>query len=280
MSRRSLRDLIFLFAIVLLFPSRVRATPPTPVYGDAVVDGVYPEWDLSRDLFAYMYEAGKETHPLESRAYLRYDCRTSAVYVLVLTEPGVIGYDRSADPSATSWVAIDAQHSKHVNEDAGKDGVPPDFAFVEQAFDGNPDRNHGFEASFVLAPGSYNVIIHTAFWNASAGGTSATAGSPGTGPALVIYCAPTGACCAPSGDCQISIQAQCAGNSVGGGACSPNPCLQPPIGVCCDPLGICTMMAEPACNGSWTVGGTCTPNQCPPIPIKEGTWGQIKNIYR
>jgi hypothetical protein len=89
-----------------------------------------------------------------------------------------------------------------------------------------------------------------------------------------------GACCAPNGDCRISIQAQCPGTWILGGACSPNPCPQPPIGFCCDALGICMMTTQDACAGQWTVGGTCTPNPCPPIPVETRSWGGIKNLFR
>jgi hypothetical protein len=99
----------------------------------------------------------------------------------------------------------------------------------------------------------------------------------------LVTCPPPvfdGACCAPNGDCRISTQAECPGTWILNGACSPNPCPQPPIGACCDAFGVCTMTTEAACVGSWTVGGTCTPNSCPPIPVREKTWGWIKNNFR
>jgi hypothetical protein len=238
------------------------ATPPAPIYGSAVVDGLYAEWNIPDDFFADMYRAGNPSHPLESKAYLRYDCTHHAMYVLVLDEPGVIGYH---DPSAvTSWVAIDHQNNKVVNEDAGNDGVPPDFAWVGEGYDGNPLHNRGFEASFTIQPGTYHIIIHTDVWD---GGTqtSATMGFPGTGPLLVIDCTLTGACCAPDGSCTITTTAACAAPNVWHGewtSCTPDPCPQP-LGACCAPDGSCTMTFQMSCAYEWLgYGSACSPNPC------------------
>ena len=71
--------------------------PPLPEPGMATIDGDYSEWNLTDDFFADMREAGKYdgTKELLSKAYLRYDCNTFTLYVLVLVEDGV-----TADQSA------------------------------------------------------------------------------------------------------------------------------------------------------------------------------------
>jgi hypothetical protein len=268
--------------VLLTAPSGLSgATPPAPSYGIAVVDGAYAEWNLGADFFADMHEAGNPTHPLKSKAYLRYDCRTNTLYVLVLMQPGVIGYHNSTNPSATSWVAIDSHNRKRVNENSGNDGVPPDFAWVDLAYDGDPNHDNGYEASFILTPGNYVIIIHTAFWNGTAGGTSATIGAPSSGPALVIDCTLLGACCTPDGTCSLAPMASCPAPSGWHGEwtiCTPNPCPvpPPPVGACCFIDGACELLTEEQClvapeHLAWLgATATCTPDNPCPQPTPTG----------
>ncbi len=62
------------------------AAAPYPATGTAVVDGVHRASGTSRsDFFANMYRAGNAGQAaVESKAYLRYNCATGTVYVLVL----------------------------------------------------------------------------------------------------------------------------------------------------------------------------------------------------
>ena len=53
-----------------------------PTYESAVVDGISNEWNLSSDLFANMYQAGKPDKPVLSKLYIRYACDTETLYVL------------------------------------------------------------------------------------------------------------------------------------------------------------------------------------------------------
>jgi hypothetical protein len=173
-------------ALLLTFAGGALAAPPNPTYGTANVDGNSGEWNLVQDFFSLMYRAGNPSKPVESRAYLRYDCTTRTMYVLVLMEPNSVGY---IDPSSqTAWVAINAQNNKVVTENSGDDGIPPDFDWIGQGYDGNPQHVRGYEASFPLAPGSYNIIFHVDVIDPSGAQTSASPGFPGTGPALLIDC--------------------------------------------------------------------------------------------
>lgn len=184
-----MRRCIATFAVLagLLAALPALAAPPNPTYGTANVDGNSGEWNLVADFFSLMYRAGNPTKPVESKAYLRYNCATSTMYVLVLMEPNSIGY---IDPNAqTAWVAINAQNNKVVTENSGDDGIPPDFQWIGQGYDGDPQHVRGYEASFQIAPGSYNIIFHVDVIDASGAQTSASPGFPGTGPALVIDCA-------------------------------------------------------------------------------------------
>jgi len=187
---RRLAVLFGVFAVVLV-PLGVLATPPYPTLGTAVVNGFYNEWNLTNDFFSCMYRAGDPTKPLESTLYLRYNCVTNTVYALVLCEPDVPGYIDST--ATTAWIAIDAQNNKVVNELAGTDGVPPDFAWIGRGYDGNYWHAQGYEASFYLVPGTYEIIAHINVWDGEpvAVQTSATPGFPKNGPDLIILDAPS-----------------------------------------------------------------------------------------
>jgi hypothetical protein len=173
-------------ALLALLASAALAVPPIPTFGTANVDGNSGEWNLVNDFFSLMYRAGNPSKPVESRAYLRYDCSTQTMYVLVLMEPNSIGY---IDPnSQTAWVAINAQNNKVVTENSGDDGIPPDFQWIGQGYDGDASHVRGYEASFPIAPGSYNIIFHVDVIDASGAQTSASPGFPGTGPAVEMDC--------------------------------------------------------------------------------------------
>jgi hypothetical protein len=175
---RALLSLAVPLALALLVPVVAPAAPPYPSAGTAAVDGYDSEWNLTNDFFADMYRAGDSTKVVESKLYLRYDCISNTMYVLVVEEPGVIGYIDSL--ATTSWIAIDAQNHKVVNENAGIDGVPPDFAWIDRGYDGNVQHVHGYEASFTIVPGSYTIIAHTDIWDVTTQ-TSATSGFPKRG---------------------------------------------------------------------------------------------------
>ncbi len=133
-----------------------------------------------------MYRAGNETKPIESAAYLRYDCNTRTVYVLVLTL-GVPGLDGPTYAPA-AWAAINTASNKRYTGNSGNDGIPPDFEWVGSKYDGDPQHVQGYEASFQLSPGSYKIIVHIEVFDSGAPQTSATAGFPGTGIDLWLDC--------------------------------------------------------------------------------------------
>ena len=75
-------------------------------------------------------------------------------------------------------------------------------------------------------------------YGSSAGTYSMDVTDAGTPP-------PTGACCFPSGICEISFQYRCAGMWLGEGRiCSPNPC-PPPLSLVCPPGAL--IEGEPPC---------------------------------
>jgi hypothetical protein len=154
-----------------------------PTYGTAVIDGLYDgEWDLAGDFFANMYEAGNPTKDLLSKAYLRYDCNSKTMFVLVLDAdlPGGNIADDGAWPArepTNAWVKIRAIRSSNIvdgNDDNGGSptGNPPEFSWVP--FDGIEGSTlEGWEGSFALDPGTYNIEIHV---NMNPGGRTSSTG--------------------------------------------------------------------------------------------------------
>jgi hypothetical protein len=80
----------------------------------------------------------------------------------------------------------------------------------------------------------------------------------------------TGACCFPTGACQVMNAAGCASAngtySGDGSVCDPNTC-PPAVGACCAATGACEILSDAACvaqGGSWLgYGSICSPNPCP-----------------
>jgi hypothetical protein len=134
-----------------------------------------------------MYRAGDPTKTLESNVYLRYDCDNGILYALVLQANGV----PLIINSGTAWIAIDTQSNKVVTDGSGNDGTPPDFAWVGQGYDGDSTHAQGYEASFYLAPGTYEIIVHVNVFDGGTTQTSGTPGFPSNGPTLDISCDPT-----------------------------------------------------------------------------------------
>ncbi len=142
---------------------------PYPNGGTAVVDGNAGEWDLAADFFANMHRAGNPAFDVLSKLYLRYDCAASTLYLLVLAEPGA--QIESFYTVSENWAKVNNQLK--VSNLSGDDGVPPDFHYISS----NGTYAAGWEASFVVTPGSYtNFNVHTQVFDGSAGAqTSAVA---------------------------------------------------------------------------------------------------------
>jgi len=53
-----------------------------------------------------------------------------------------------------------------------------------------------------------------------------------------------------------------------------------PMGACCAADGTCSMTTQADCQGQYQGDGTdCDPDPCTPVPVKESTWGSIKNLF-
>jgi hypothetical protein len=160
------------------------ADPPFPRYGTRLVGGDYGDWNLTKDFFSNMYRAGNPNKPLESWLYLRYDCHTNTLYVLVLAVPGV---PVSTNPIA-AWVAVGSIGNKVVTGNSGNDGVPPDFEWIDQAPAPGDSVAAGYEASFPLAPGTHEIIFHVNVYDDGKVQTSSTPGFPREGIEVIVDC--------------------------------------------------------------------------------------------
>lgn len=166
---RNFRLLILLALLVLgLFVGTVAqaANPPEPTYGTATVDGLTGDWDLTNDFFAPMYRAGRagsSRHPIESNLYVRYDCATETLYVLVLSVNGT-----------NVLLQPDDAFVKLGNSTKLVDGNYPASVFRWVGANGN--NAQGFEASMPLAPGDYsNLNVHVQVYSDGEAQTSAVA---------------------------------------------------------------------------------------------------------
>ncbi len=150
--RRLSRTTTAIVMMVALFMMSVGlAYAQEPAYGDGIiVDGDTSDWNLTDDFFANMYVAGNSNKQHLSTLYLRYDCSDNTLYALVLKETGTV--EQSA---SDAWIAINAVNDKRVNGSSGDDGTPPDFQWV---FDNTTLL--GYEASFTLAEGTYDIEAH------------------------------------------------------------------------------------------------------------------------
>ncbi|NND07856.1 MAG: hypothetical protein HKN87_15875, partial [Saprospiraceae bacterium] len=116
------------------------STCPKPTSGTANIDGNYSEWDLTNDFFADMYEAGKVDKTLLSKLYVRYDCKTQKLCVLVKTVDGFFAEKLNGE----AYVKF--------GENKIVDGTYGSSYFQWIYKNDNPV---GFEACAKVAPGSY-----------------------------------------------------------------------------------------------------------------------------
>ena len=171
--------IIAILGIVITTGSAVVAPVSEPTYGSAVVDGSYGEWDLSKDFFANMWEAGSPNKPnavILSQLYLRYDCDKNVLYALVLRDKNYLPLKKADD----AWIKVyDLGNSPRVSGKSGNDGTPPDFMWVYSG-----STIIGYEASFYLPEGTYSFEAHIQISNDR---TSST-GRRGNYQTLVIDC--------------------------------------------------------------------------------------------
>lgn len=162
------------------------AAAPNVVLGTATVDGDYPEWDLTADFFADMYEAGKTNMDVLGQLYLRYDCPedggTPTLYALVLAlDYPTHTIDVDAPGEEIHYIKIDNQMDVS-DRDSPPDGVAPDFAWINPEVTPDGEIAEGWEASAQLLEGTYQINAHTDVDDAQ------TAAVAGRNIAIVLQC--------------------------------------------------------------------------------------------
>ncbi len=120
--------------------------------GTANVDGSAGEWTPPNDFVANLYRAGRADKPVEGKVYLRYDSNTCILYAYAVSDYGT---NVMADRPDDAFVKL-GNTTKLVDGNSGDNNAAPDFQWV--GLSGN--RATGFEASVVLAPGTYDLNIH------------------------------------------------------------------------------------------------------------------------
>lgn len=186
----------------MLFSAGLSALEPTP--GMAIVDGLTGDWNLDNDASVVMCEAGKvdfETNQCTddkehlSTAYFRYECNSETLFILVLMEG-----DNEADVNSEAWLKVynlgnNVQVSSANDNGGTPTGNPPEFSWVPP---GATNAADGFEASFGLEPGSYDIEVHV-----NSNGRTSSTGRPGP-LLLTVPCDPRPPSANPSIDVEKS----------------------------------------------------------------------------
>ena len=168
---------------VLLFSSLSSSLPACtgcedmqqPIYDSAVVDGNPNEWIRADDFYMNMYRAWKPTKDVLSEAYLRYDCAANVLYVMV---EKATSYPILAQDGDEVYVKIDGD-KKVSSDDEGRVGQPT-FQWINKS----GSYADGWEASFYIEEGLYEIIIHNNVWD----GEEQTSGTDKGGVNLCIEC--------------------------------------------------------------------------------------------
>ena len=168
-----MKTTIFITIIMTLFGSFILADEIEPSKNTAMVDGNYREWDLNNDFAVAMHKAwrdgshGKRKKAVLANAYLRYDCTSNELYVLVLVEKK---YPMYVDFGGNeTYVKLNGK--KMVSSANARD-----FAWVGQGFDGNKRHAIGWEAKFSVKSGEYGFTIHSEVFESHAWQTAGSRG--------------------------------------------------------------------------------------------------------
>ena len=172
-------------AATLAMAGLAGAAPPEPTYGSAVVDGYTSDWNLNEpnsDLFSFLEVGGEGA--AEGRLFVRYNCATNELFMLVRTVPGV-QLDPNADPSS-HFARVHANGPSIVDGNAAGSG---NFAYIDQNADGVAD---GWEARAVVAIGSYPEFnVGTQVLSDGAGGSGTEVTPKDAGEPLAMSCPDT-----------------------------------------------------------------------------------------
>jgi hypothetical protein len=135
----------FLICVVIIAMLAGIVSAKQPAYGLGTMDGwPYEEWNLATDFWGDM--TNPLTHAVEAKAYVRYDCDTNTVYLLVIDEDG-------------GGLLLPPAASVFINHNT----VAPS-SIVWDYTDSSETYAYGYEASFPLSPATYgNFVIEAEY---------------------------------------------------------------------------------------------------------------------
>jgi hypothetical protein len=134
-----------LICIVIIAMLTGVVSAKVPAYGKGDMDGYpYPEWNLATDFWGDM--TNPLTRDIEAKAYVRYDCDTNTLYLLVIDEDG-------------GGLLLPPATSISINNNL----VAPS-TIVWDYTDSSEIYAYGYEASFPLSPATYgNFVIENEY---------------------------------------------------------------------------------------------------------------------
>ena len=137
--------LVLILAIIPVVNAQQCDISAQPSYNLTSIDGDRSEW-MEADIFAPMYEAGKDDHLHLADLYLRYDCNQIKLYALVWAVNGTI--DTTKGPE-DHYIKI-GQSTVYVNSSSDDS----EFQFINN----NGTDADGWEARIVLPDGCYSNV--------------------------------------------------------------------------------------------------------------------------
>ncbi len=147
-----------------------RCEPCPDYHGFVRVDGIVgDEWDLDEDFYTAMHRSGQTTtKPIESNLYIKYDCLTETLYVLVLCVDGVTITNLNTPNQHVVYIDGKTGSYKIVEGKNPDDGLPP-FEWVYNT----SGQVIGWEACGTVAPGLHTILVHTQVFSDGESQTSA-----------------------------------------------------------------------------------------------------------
>jgi hypothetical protein len=150
---------------LLIAPSSARALEPA--YGPGiVVDGDPSEWNLAEDFFSDMYNAGRNQpswpgFAVLSRVYLRYNCATHVLNILVLDVEDGMMVDTDPQSAWVKFYGVGLPGDKLIDDQGNGGTTPRSFAWVHTLPSDPFSPVIGYEASAQLDEGAYaNIEVH------------------------------------------------------------------------------------------------------------------------
>ena len=172
-------------------PSPTEAAIPRQQGGPIVADGTISDWDLDADFISNMYESGKSTKQLATKAYARFDCSSNTLCVLVMTD--------------TQGVQLEGQYW-FKDYGVANSAVPPINDQINQGIQEVVINGAvvGWEGCFVVLPSCRaDIEIHANYFFDGEGGRTSSTGKIDYSLGLDLTCpiCESNDDCVPDDDC-------------------------------------------------------------------------------